>query len=986
MKLSETSLNTNTPSVMACDARGLSVREVQYHRHPDSLAITQARITCHQFDARGINVRSADPRLNEAGLANFIHITSLSGTVLCQEGVDNGTVVTLNDAAGRSFRVVSNIRSGDDGADINRHALTRIFQYESNNLRGRPVSLVEQNAEGVRRISERWRYAGNSDLEASQNLAGQCVSHYDSAGLVRVDSLALSGVALSVTRRLLANAENPDAVADWQGEDAQAWDALLAAKGFTHQTTTDATGAEQTTTDAAGNRQRMAYDVAGRLTSRWLTLKNRLEKNIVKSLTYSAAGQTLREEHANGVVTRWGYEVETQRLLGINVQRPVGHVSGAKVLQDLKYQYDPVGNVLGVHNDAEETRFWRNQEVVPQNTYVYDSLYQLVSATGREMANAGRQRGFPVVSSYDNATFTTYTRTYSYDKAGNLTRIRHCAPASNHCHTTTVTVSHRSNRGVTSLLCTDPREVDGWFTAGGQQTILQPGQPLAWTSRNEILKVTPVERGGAKDDVESYRYDGGSQRLLKITTQNTISATREQQVIYLPALELRTMKINGTEVQRLQVISVGASGQSSVRVLHWEGEAPKGIGNDQFRYSHDDLIGSSGLEVDAQGKVISREEYFPYGGTAVWTARNTAEASLKTVRYSGKERDATGLYYYGWRYYLPCIGRWLSADPAGAIDGMNLYVMAGNNPVTFRDSNGLSIQGQEARRRVGESFVHPRHMPVFERISRVQNIALSVRESGSHTINALGEGAAAKGHDILEKTIKRSSLTGVYGELAVAMLQRAESSGFAGRVGKWNKAGLQGVYARNNVSFEDTTYDINLQSPVEHELVDSWIKFKIVTPYTGDYDMHDIIRFSGGKGHVPESGSVDETEVKDLINLGVAASDPARSFEDVSMNVVRHGPQVNFVSYMWKNEFEKVQADNGYLGAVARPGPFPIAMVHQGRWSILENSHELFEFYGATNTVVPEHWAQKFVGRGGAMVATPRHAKILDKFRRANTV
>lgn len=105
MKLSETSLNTNTPSVMVCDARGLSVREVQYHRHPDSPAITQARITCHQFDARGINVRSADPRLNEAGLANFIHITSLSGTVLCQEGVDNGTVVTLNDAAGRSFRI-----------------------------------------------------------------------------------------------------------------------------------------------------------------------------------------------------------------------------------------------------------------------------------------------------------------------------------------------------------------------------------------------------------------------------------------------------------------------------------------------------------------------------------------------------------------------------------------------------------------------------------------------------------------------------------------------------------------------------------------------------------------------------------------------------------------------------------------------------------------------------------------------------------------
>jgi uncharacterized protein RhaS with RHS repeats len=43
--------------------------------------------------------------------------------------------------------------------------------------------------------------------------------------------------------------------------------------------------------------------------------------------------------------------------------------AGARVLQDLRYGYDPVGNVLRVRNDAEETRFWRNQKVVPENTY-----------------------------------------------------------------------------------------------------------------------------------------------------------------------------------------------------------------------------------------------------------------------------------------------------------------------------------------------------------------------------------------------------------------------------------------------------------------------------------------------------------------------------------------------------------------------------------------------------------------------------------------
>ncbi|HDT4320200.1 TPA: RHS repeat protein, partial [Klebsiella aerogenes] len=108
-------------------------------------------------------------------------------------------------------------------------------------------------------------------------------------------------------------------------------------------------------------------------------------------LTYSAAGQKLCETHGNGVVTTYSYEAETQRLIGIKTERPAGHASGTRVLQDLRYEYDPVGNVLSVRNDAEKTRFWRNQKVVPENTYVYDSLYQLVSATGREMTNAGQQ-------------------------------------------------------------------------------------------------------------------------------------------------------------------------------------------------------------------------------------------------------------------------------------------------------------------------------------------------------------------------------------------------------------------------------------------------------------------------------------------------------------------------------------------------------------------------------------------------------------------
>jgi insecticidal toxin complex protein TccC len=702
-----TSLYSNTPAVTVLDNRGLLVRVIAYYRHPSSPDVTSERITHHQYDARGFLTQSADPRLNDVDCENFNYISGLSGSVLRTVSVDAGTTVALGDAAGRPFIAVSNLSTNDDGTEDQSQAMTRTWQYEDVTLPGRPLSITEQVGDEAARISERFVYADDTDEDRALNLAGRCISHYDTAGLMQTDSVALTGVPLSVTRRLLKEADSPETVADWQGEDTSAWDKLLVeeSEGHTTLTTTDASGAVLTTTDAKGNLQRVAYDVAGQLSGSWLTLKDGTEQVIVASLMHSAAGQKLREEHGNGVVTTYSYEPETQRLLGIKTERPAGHASGAKVLQDLRYEYDPVGNVLKISNDAEETRFWRNQEVVPENRYTYDSLYQLVSATGREMANAGQQ-GSSLPSATvplptDSSAYTNYTRTYTYDTAGNLTQVSH-SPATGSGYTTKITVSDRSNRSVLSTLTENAADVDALFTAGGQQTQLQPGQSLVWTPRNELLKVTPVVRDGATDDQESYRYDGGSQRLLKVSVQKTSSSTQTQRAQYLPGLELRTTKNGDTETESLQVVTVGEAGRAQVRVLHWESGRPDEITGDQIRYSYDNLTGSSQLELDGDGNIISMEEYYPYGGTAVWTARSAVEANYKTVRYSGKERDATGLYYYGYRYYQPWAGRWLSADPAGTVDGLNLFRMVRNNPGTLRDDNGLAPTKDDEEKNIPE--------------------------------------------------------------------------------------------------------------------------------------------------------------------------------------------------------------------------------------------------------------------------------------------
>ncbi|HGY1486754.1 RHS repeat-associated core domain-containing protein [Morganella morganii] len=667
MSKTENTLHKKTPSVTVLSNRGQVVRDIVYHRHPDTPEKTDERITYHQFDKRGFLEKSADPRMQASGLSNFRYVTSLSGQVLCTESADAGISLTLNDAAGRLMISISQICT-DKGQDNCSKAVTQTFRYEGADSAGRLLSITEQTAGQNAQVTERFMYAGNSEAEKAKNLAGICTHHYDPAGLMQTDSIALTGVPLSITRQLLKDADKP---VSWPESNPQT---LLSAEKYTTQTIADATGAVLNTTDAAGHQQKVTYDIAGLLRTSRVTVKGGTEKIIIKSVTYSAAGQKLCEEHGNGVVTTYTYEPQTQRLIAVKTEHP----ARKKIFQDLRYEYDPVGNVLCVTNSAEETRFWHNQKVVPENRYTYDTLYQLVSATGREMANAGQQRSsLPDISPFDKASYTNYTRNYIYDRAGNMTQIRHSAPKTGNNHTTDITVSQRSNRAVLKTLADTPEKAEALFTPGGQQTQLQPGQTLSWTARGELQQVTPVVRNGAAGDRESYRYDAGSQRILKTTVQKTGNSSLTQQVIYLPGLELYRGKEN------YQVICAGVAGRAQVRLLHWQ-DGKK----DHQRFSYDNLIGSSGLETDGDGNLLSQEEYYPFGGTAVLVAGTDSGIDYKTHRYSGKERDATGLYYYGYRYYQPWAGRWLSSDPAGTVDGLNLFRMVRNNPVTLRDDDG----------------------------------------------------------------------------------------------------------------------------------------------------------------------------------------------------------------------------------------------------------------------------------------------------------
>lgn len=658
------SMHRNTPSLTVFDSRGLTVRQTAYYRAQTD-AQAQACVNAVVYDSQGWATAVWDPRLFELRSTqpdlppNLATVYSLSGAVLASRSVDAGAAVSL---------------SAESGAVLEQwDARATHWQTEYDDYQ-RPIAIHEQMAEEPRRTCERLIYGGSDEESALRNQCGQLIRVDDDAGTLAIAGYDLMGGALMEERRLLTLIEPPD----WP-RSADERDALLEpGQGAITRRQYDATGTIIRATDARGHLQIMGLNIAGQLAQVTLTLMNSTPQVLLRDVQYNAYGQITSQTAGNGVVSQYLYDDSDARLSMLKVTRAANDP-----LQLLTYGYDPVGNVTSIADDAQAVRHFANQRIEPINRYTYDSFYQLVEAQGRETASVSGGPQLPDMQPLpiDTSQWLNFTERYRYDSAGNLTQLRH---EGSQPYTRDFEIDGSSNRALVKLADSAPPDFASGFDASGNLQHLSPGQTMTWDARNCLLKVTPISREDAEDDTEHYVYDSGGQRVRKIGTSAARAALHTREVRYLPGLELRSDSAND---ERLEVIVIQA-GRCAVRCLHWLSGRPADIENDQLRYSVDDNLGSSTLELDGNARLISHEGYYPFGGTAWWAARSSVEAKYKVVRYSGKERDASGLYYYGLRYYAPWLMRWISADPEGFVDGLNLYCMVRNNPISRVDLQG----------------------------------------------------------------------------------------------------------------------------------------------------------------------------------------------------------------------------------------------------------------------------------------------------------
>ncbi len=686
----------NTPVVTILDSLGREF--VSKSKSDKDTELT----TFTEFDITGKPLKITDPR-------QFI---------LNKERTDSEKVRTFSytyDMAGNAVRTV-NIDAGDDKILTNVmgnpvmsiDAKGHIVKVEYDAIHRPVLTRVEEN--GLSNVVEIFEYGetvSNIETAKAYNIRTQLIYHWDQSGVTKFEhGYSITGEVLQKKQCLRDDYKTE---VNWPLEISQR-NKLLSDESFISEFTYDALGRVTEELSPDGSVTKPVFHQSGKLKGVNVKLRNESTfKPFVNSVTYNAKGQREKIVYGNSTETTYSYDEKLFRLKSLLTKR----ISDEKTLQDIEYTYDPVGNIVKIHDNAHQTVFNCNQKVSPEHEFVYDALYQLKEASGRmhksftenSRLSGFKQSEFLSTSTSDSQNLVNYDRRYQYDEAGNLANITHSG-----LFTRNMIVDERSNRAYQDKNV--PQNFSDLFDSNGNMKKLDHIEEIKWDYRDNISSATVIKRSGEPDDVEYYVYDSDGERVRKIFERYRGNGIVEiEEKIYLGGVEIKRIHTkNGslTSEKKLERFTLHVmDDKSRIATVHnWskddtlrEINSSSDLNTNKIRYQYGNHLGSASLECDDSGQIISYEEYFPYGGTSFIAGRNAKEVKLKEYRYTGKERDdITGLYYYGARYYAPWLGRWMSADPAGAKgSGLNMYWYCSGNPINRIDPNGMADEDKNQK-------------------------------------------------------------------------------------------------------------------------------------------------------------------------------------------------------------------------------------------------------------------------------------------------
>jgi RHS repeat-associated protein len=656
--------------------------------------------------------------VDATGRIVMVYDYDMLGHRVHQSSMEAGARWMLNDVAGKPAH------AWDSRGHAFRSKYDQLRRPVRQYVRGTDVANSDPDTLSKEVLFEQIEYG-----EAQPNMRTRVYRLFDGAGRVTNLKYDFKGNLLGSKREI---AQHYKTLLDWSAPVALG-DSYNAATAY------DALNRSIALTAPDGSVVRPTYNEAKLLERVDVNLRGAATTPpFVTNLDYDAKGQRTRIDYGTqdgrGISTTYRYDPLTFRLAAMTTARndPTFDADDRPgEVQNLFYTYDPIGNITHIRDDAQDTIFFKNQQIEPSNDYVYDAICRLLSATGREHLG---QTGAPIPHSYNDAGRTglvspgtpsfapddrkamgRYREAYQYDEVGNLLTMAHIrtdATAANWTRSYTYNEAsqleraHRSNRLTSTNFADGTYETysvmgNGYDPHGNMQRMPHL-QIMQWNFKDRLL-VTQRQSVNASDDdgaahrgeMTYYVYDAGGQRVRKVTERQAAAGrtpTRLKERIYVGGFEVyREYGGDGATVtlerETLHVMD-DKKRIALVETKTIDGGAAVRSPTSLIRYQLGNHLGSTSLELDDQAQMISYEEYTPYGSTSYQAVRGQTEAP-KRYRYTGKERDEeSGLNYHRARYYAPSLGRWCSSDPIGIGDDLNTFAYVACNPCSRGDPTG----------------------------------------------------------------------------------------------------------------------------------------------------------------------------------------------------------------------------------------------------------------------------------------------------------
>ena len=617
--------HANTPTTQHFDTLGRPILSVEHNRSisngADEFYFTQV-----DLDIEGNLRKVTDARGNVVMHYKY----DMLGNKVYQNSMDAGQRWLLINVLGNPLRTW----------DERDHE----FQYHYDILH-RPTHRKVIGGDGgvvLNHIFERIFYGEDEPDPESKNLRGQIVRHYDTGGMVETPEYDFKGQPISTTRRLFRDYKG---VANWLDANLVS---DLEAESFTFTTETDALGRITRQTAPDGSIITPHYNEAGLLDAETVRHPHLSSPTLyIKDIDYNEKGERNKIVYGNDVITEFTYDKETFRLIRLETKR-----QNNDPLQDWRYTFDPVGNITHIEDKNSPVVFFDNQKITSIAQYAYDALYRLVSASGREN---DRPLAFDSKDNWNDAAFMqqlnpgdpmamrSYTQTYQYDAVGNILQMRH--QASSNTWVRNYNYQAANNRLISTQIGADTY-LYPHHARHGYMTAMPHLEDMGWNFKEELIRTVRQRRlDGGTPETTYYQYDGQGQRVRKIT-ENTANAgvepTKKDERIYIAGYELYKQH-SGTDAG-LERTSLSLMDQQHHFVMIDTETKPRvilGISagrtnpEQTVRYQLHNHLGSAALELDESARVISYEEYHPYGTTAFQAKNAAIKAAAKRYRYTG---------------------------------------------------------------------------------------------------------------------------------------------------------------------------------------------------------------------------------------------------------------------------------------------------------------------------------------------------------------